>query len=226
MTVLMTTPCETHVEQSICQLTSAVKGLSQQANVENSASIQVLLMEAQAELERLSQKCSKSFPDEAPEDDLALIESIPLQGLLGACFEQCSKKQSRQSTLSAASTMASLGGGSSPSGLSSTSSARSSCDDFEERVATIRPRFDLRSESPRPSLSPMSSCPAPSAPSSKQLSFMSSCMSQQRSVPQQPALPHRSSRSSGKKLLDVEPIHEEQDADDWELEFIRRSMRD
>jgi len=223
MTVLMTTPCETHVEQSICQLTSAVKGLSQQSSVENSASIQVLLMEAQAELEKLSQKCSKSFPDEAPEDDLALIESIPLQGLLGACFEQCSKKQGRQSTLSVASTMTSLGGGSSPSGLSSTASARSSCDDQWSAPPT---RFDLSSESPRPSLSPMSSCSAGSTPSSKQLSFMSSCMSQPRSVPQQPPLPHRSSRSNGKKLLEVEPIHEEQDGDDWELEFIRRSMRD
>lgn len=146
---------EAEVKQGITRLTETVRELQQHASKADSKSVKMLLMEAQDELHKLSAELSKHTENEIPsggyiaacekvaalpdlsveealrraeEDDVALIKSIPIQGLLGACFAHEEKKQSRPSAerISSVSTMSSLGERSSQTYASS--SSRTSCD--------------------------------------------------------------------------------------------------
>merc|ERR1711865_832173 len=180
-------------------------------------------MEAQQELAKMVPRPSCSAPPHlslaathrAEDDDLDFLENIPLQGFLGACFEENCKKESRPSTgrLSAASTMASLGGY--VPAMCATTSAGSSCEDrcssfslaspppTMPRLALASPRptlpsFDVDRLSgviipPTRRLDLRTASPRPtlcsvsssrSDPSPKQFDFMRSCM-----PPQQPSLP-------------------------------------
>lgn len=186
-----------HFEQSIRRLTAAVKELQQHADATDSETTRVLLMEAQEELHKFSSKCSevKTWRDrvsasydvlhtefweeeatKAAEEDIDLLDGIPLQGLLGACFDKQNKKGSRPSSgaLSSVSTMASLGGQVTPM-------SRASCDTlaFESEgelhfdtqphlhCPTLLDIRQMELGTPRPTLAPLPSfIPCPSELSS------------------------------------------------------------
>jgi hypothetical protein len=159
-------PSETQVEQSLSRLTSAVTQLRQRAASTDSETIKVLLIEAQEELSKLSstfeesgrdshtqsytvqEPCDEAWRTEEDED-LALLQSIPLQGLLGACFEHETEKENRVSMerLSSVSTMSSLGGLSPKVSATPGTSMHSENKDL---VARLEVKNSM--QSPRPSL--------------------------------------------------------------------------
>jgi hypothetical protein len=196
---------QTRVEATILRLTSAVKELQHHSDSTDSEAVRVLLMDAQEELLKLSSKCSNTHEgrcdDEyrhvtssqqfcqqpvrfSEEEDLALLQTIPLQDLLGTCFEQHKLKDSRPSSgcISSVSTMSSLGG-SSPQTWA-TPASRASCEAPTLSTAGAPPtRLDLRDtcRSPRPTLPCMKSDNA--GPSSRQFGFRTSCLSPRPTLP-------------------------------------------
>lgn len=211
---------QTRVEATILRLTSAVKELQHHSDSTDSEAVRVLLLDAQEELLKFSSKCSNThdgrcddeYPNITPsqqfcqqpvrfseEEDLALLQTIPLQDLLGTCFEQHKLKDSRPSSgcISSVSTMSSLGG-SSPHTWAMPSS-RASCEAPTLSIPGAPPtRFDLRDtcRSPRPTLPCMES--DNNGPSSRQLGFMTSCLSPR------PTLPCRTSCGSHAHSREIE----------------------
>jgi len=185
-----------HVEASVLRLTAAVKELQNLPDSTESEAVRVLLMDAQDELQKLSSKCLRAceqesgtdeeqLPPFSEEEDLALLQTIPLQDLLGTCFEQ-HKKESRPSSgcISSVSTMSSLGGSSLQA--CSTPASRSS---FAASFAVSLGSLSIEAAPPtRLSLTSTCMSPRPTLPSVdwfsyKELGFMTSCESQRPTLP-------------------------------------------
>jgi len=265
---------DSDVENSIRSLTEAVKELRQQDLPSPSDSLPTLLIEAQEELDKLTFRCLRApgnrCPDICPdedewgegsptaeqrtttteEDDLALLENIPLQSLLGACFEQQTRKKTPPSSgrVSDVSTMASLGGSSMHASASPSVSTRPTMPCFSANWSTAS-ACDARTAAtvPRHNADNMryeTSCPSPrdSLP----------CIGSHRhryaldgeTLPQFPKFLTKYEYNSGSPqvgvtspkspslnrvgtngLVEVEPVPEDED-DAWELEFLKRAQCD
>jgi len=174
---------DSDLEQSIRYLTEHIRVLQQTHLPSQSDAIPTLVMEAQEELDKLAltmhsprrpmgssnsirgegnsvatgSDCLQEEVRTAEEEDLALLQDIPLQNLLGACFEQQERKSRSNSIgVSEVSTMASLGGSSMQPGASPSMSTRPTMPCFSVDARSPRSVLDTRT-TPTSSRSPCSS---------------------------------------------------------------------
>lgn len=240
------------LEDTILKLSDTLRHLQRCDQNDQVKAVYGLLAKAQGELIKVSSRDASNTPLQCSqenshtgdrdnsgmeissvEEDLALLQSIPTANLLNTCFEVHTKKQTKDSLdrCSTVSTMSSLGGGGcTPLGTSSSTSfsPRTSWSASQrDTLPCTRPSdvdnmhllaspFRYSSASERPSLP----CFTPRVyrqPSGVIRRQSSSLIAQSIDTGKTESSQSRSHAA----LFQVEGI--EADADDWELEFLRKS---
>jgi hypothetical protein len=246
------------VEDTLARLTEVVRDLQQREEMSPCQKVTDLLETAHNEIERLSARCweglSSSYLPSRPEADAEdlHLNHIPVQRVLGACFEQLNKRQSH-SIGSTISTMSSLGGASpmhSRSTMSGVSPKHSvltlptfpcaspgkctmsvmSASDEHPANSWDGPYKHVFGDSPRHTLAGIQLEDVDDFHNHTQQSQLSACGSAVHLSSIQPQLPKMpilgtQQASHRVKLRAVEPV-EDQACDDWELEFLRRCKCD